>query len=78
MSFTTSKRVRTFRAQGKEDTGNGVTEFGYRQDHSGPGGHAHEFRLFSKCDRKSSVGLAQETRSDEHVLKNHSGCYVKN
>lgn len=49
----------------KEDTGrNKVTEGGYRQDCSGPEGHAKEFGLCTKCDRKSLVGLAQVTQPD--------------
>lgn len=42
---------------------NEITEVGYRQDHLGPEGHANEVGLFSKCDRKSTVGLAQVTQT---------------
>lgn len=49
----------------KEDTGrNEVTEVGYGHNLPGSEGHFKEFGLFSKCDRKSLVGLAQVTQSD--------------
>lgn len=79
MSFRTSKRVRVSGEGSNEDTGrNEITEAGYRQDHSGPEGHAREIGLFSRCDRKSLVGLAQVTQYDDHFLKDLSSCSVKN
>lgn len=41
---------------------NEIIEVGYKQDHLGSEGHANEVGLFSKCDRKSMVGLAQVNR----------------